>query len=124
MFSTVLDCRQSLSKFSFCFFSTWLRCLGLGCIALLEVPRMLIISPSHIGRLLISDGQLAIKLELAWWSAHVYDEKFLGGWGGEGVVDEEQGSSERYLKWGGWGSLRDLSKNILKQRVSKGKSCS
>ena len=26
--------------------------------------------------------------------------------------------------WGGGGSLRDLSKNILKQRVSKGKSCS
>ena len=35
-------------------------------------------------------------------------------------------SSERYLKWGGggWGSLRDLSKNILKQGVGKGKSCS
>ena len=30
-----------------------------------------------------------------------------GGWGG--------GSSERCLKWGGGGSLRDLSKNILKQ---------
>ena len=26
--------------------------------------------------------------------------------------------------WWGWGSLRDLSKNILKQRVSEGKSCS
>ena len=39
---------------------------------------------------------------------------------GEGV------SSERCLKWGGggWGSLRDLSKNILKQEVGKGKSCS
>ena len=83
MFSTVLDCRQSLSKFSFCFFSTWLRRLGLGCIALLEVPKVLIISPSHIGRLLISDGQLAIKLERVCWSAHVYDQKFLGGveWG-------------------------------------------
>ena len=39
-----------------------------------------------------------------------------GGWGG--------GSSERCLKWGGGGSLRDLSKNILKQGVGKGKSCS
>ena len=40
------------------------------------------------------------------------------GWGG--------GSSERCLKWigGGWGSLRDLSKNILKQGEDKGKSCS
>ena len=38
-----------------------------------------------------------------------------GGWGG--------GSNERCLKWGG-GSLRDLSKNILKQGVGKGKSCS
>ena len=39
-----------------------------------------------------------------------------GGWGG--------GSSEGCLKWGGGGrgSLRDLSKNILKQ--GKGKSCS
>ena len=36
--------------------------------------------------------------------------------GGEGVVDGEGGSSEKCLKWGGgeWGSLRDLSKNILK----------
>ena len=39
-----------------------------------------------------------------------------GGWGGD--------SSERCLKWGGGGSLRDLSKNILKQGVGKGKSCS
>ena len=40
------------------------------------------------------------------------------GWGG--------GSSERCLNWSGgeWFSLRDLSKNILKQGVSKGKSCS
>ena len=38
-----------------------------------------------------------------------------GGWGG--------GSSERCLKWGGGGgeSLSDLSKNILKQGVGKGK---
>ena len=30
------------------------------------------------------------------------------------MVDGEGGSSERCLKWGsgGWGSLRDLSKNI------------
>ena len=39
-----------------------------------------------------------------------------GGWGG--------GSSEGCLKWGGGGSLRDLSKNTLKQGVVKGKSCS
>ena len=44
---------------------------------------------------------------------------------GEGVVDEEGGNSERCLKWGGGGrgSLRNLSKNILKQGVGKGKSC-
>ena len=49
--------------------------------------------------------------------------QFLGG---EGVVDGVGGSSERCLKWGGggWGSLRDLFKNILKQGVGKGKSCS
>ena len=35
--------------------------------------------------------------------------KFLGG---GGVVDGEGGSSEGCLKWGGGGSLRDLSKNI------------
>ena len=51
----------------------------------------------------------------------VYDQHFYGGrrgggWGG--------GSSERCLKWGGGGSLRDLSKNILKQGVGKGESCS
>ena len=41
-----------------------------------------------------------------------------GGWGG--------GNSERCLKWGdgGVGSLRDLSRNILKQGVGKGKTCS
>ena len=39
-----------------------------------------------------------------------------GGWGG--------GSSEGCLKWGGGGSLKDLSENILKQEVGKGKSCS
>ena len=42
-----------------------------------------------------------------------YDQSFYGR--GEGVVDGERGSSERCLKWGGEGSLRDLSKNILKQ---------
>ena len=52
----------------------------------------------------------------------VYDQNFWGG--GEGVVDGEGGSSEGCLKWGGGGSLRDLSKNILKQGVGKGKSCS
>ena len=36
-----------------------------------------------------------------------------GGWGG--------GSSERCLKWDGGGSLRDLSKNILKQGWVKAK---
>ena len=39
-------------------------------------------------------------------------------------MDAVGGSSERCLKWGGGGSLRDLSKNILKQGVGKGKSCS
>ena len=42
------------------------------------------------------------------------------------MVDGEGGSSERCLKWGdgGGGSLRDLSKSILKQGVGKCKSCS
>ena len=48
----------------------------------------------------------------------MYDQNFYGG---AGVVDGEEGSSEGCLKWG---SLRDLSKNILKQGVGKGKSCS
>ena len=42
------------------------------------------------------------------------------------MVDGE-GSNERCLKWGGWGwggSLTDLSKNILKQGVGKGKNFS
>ena len=42
---------------------------------------------------------------------------------GGGVVDGEGGSSARCLKWRGGGSLRDLSKNILKQGVGNGKSC-
>ena len=42
---------------------------------------------------------------------------------GEGVVDGVVGSSERCLKLGGggWGSSRDHSKNILKQRWVKAK---
>ena len=43
---------------------------------------------------------------------------------GEKVADGEGDSNEGCLKWGGGGSLRDLSKNILKQGVGKGKSCS
>ena len=45
---------------------------------------------------------------------------------GEGVVDGEGGGSEGCLKWGGGGggSLKDLSKNILKQGVGRGRSCS
>ena len=43
-------------------------------------------------------------------------------------MDGEGGSCEGCLKWGsgvvGVGSLRDLSKNIPKQGVGKGKSCS
>ena len=46
--------------------------------------------------------------------------KFLGG---EGVVDGEGVAVKD--AWSGvvGGSLRDLSKNILKQGVGKGKSC-
>ena len=40
---------------------------------------------------------------------------------GGGVVDGEGGISKRCLKWGGGGSLRDLSKNILKQEWVKAK---
>ena len=48
---------------------------------------------------------------------------FIGGEGGAGVVVGEECGSGRCLKWGGggWGSLRDLSKNILKQGWLKGK---
>ena len=48
-----------------------------------------------------------------------------GGGGGRGG-DWRGGSSQGCLKWSGvgWGSSRDLSKNILKQGVGKGKSCS
>ena len=31
------------------------------------------------------------------------------------MVDGVEGSSERCLKWGGGGSLRDLSRDIFKQ---------
>ena len=37
------------------------------------------------------------------------------------MVDGGGGSSERCFKWGGGGSLRDLSKNILKQEWVKAK---
>ena len=40
------------------------------------------------------------------------------------MVDGKGGSSEGCLKWGGGGSLRDLSKDISEQGVGKGKSCS
>ena len=50
--------------------------------------------------------------------------KILGG--GEGVVDGEGVAVKGCLKWddGGGGSLRDLSKTILKQEMGKGKCCS
>ena len=66
---------------------------------------------------IVKKGKNIRSFVLGVWS------KFLGG---GGVMDGEGVSSERCLKWdgGGWGSLRDLSKNILKQGVGKGKSCS
>ena len=48
---------------------------------------------------------------------------FTGGkgwWMGRGVAVKDALNGVV----GGWGSLRDLSKNILKQGVGKGKSCS
>ena len=52
----------------------------------------------------------------------MYDQNFYGG---EGVVDGEGVAVKGVaVKDGSWGSLRDLSKNILKQWVGKGKSCS
>ena len=50
--------------------------------------------------------------------------KIFRGEAGRGGVWES--SSEGCLKWGGGGggSLRDPSKNILKQGVGEGKSCS
>ena len=51
-----------------------------------------------------------------------YDQNFYQGWAG--VMDGERGSSEKCLKWGSRGLLRDLSKHILKQGVGKSKSCS
>ena len=57
-------------------------------------------------------------------SAHSADWCMIKIFRGGGVVDGEGGSSEGCLKWSGgrWGSLRDLSKNILKQGVGKDKS--
>ena len=54
----------------------------------------------------------------------MYDQIFMGGGGGRGDGCGG-GSSERCLKWdgGGWRSLRDLSKSILKQDLGKDKSC-
>ena len=49
----------------------------------------------------------------------VYDQNFFFFWGGG--VDEEGGNSERCLKWGGGGSLKDLSKNILNRGWVKAK---
>ena len=50
---------------------------------------------------------------------------FTGG-GGKGVVDEEGVAVKSAWSGmvGGGGSLRDLSKNIYKQGVGKGESCS
>ena len=69
MFSTVLDCRQSLSEFSFCFFSTWLQGHRLGCLVLLEVPRVLTVFTLTYRKALIPDGQGALKLERVYCSA-------------------------------------------------------
>ena len=59
----------------------------------------------------------------------MYSSVWLRFSGGEGVVDGK-GKSLQAVKdawsgvvWGGVGSLRDLSRNILKQGVGKGKSC-
>ena len=45
--------------------------------------------------------------------------KFLGGGGRGGGW----GGGRKMLEVGWWGSLRNLSKNILKQGVGKGRSC-
>ena len=61
---------------------------------------------------------LKVICQSTYYNKKVYDQIFLGerggGWGG--------GSSEGCLKWGGGGSLRDISKNISKQGLGKGKS--
>ena len=50
----------------------------------------------------------------------MYDQNCYGG----GVVDGVGGLAvNECLKWGGGGSLRDVSKNISKLGVGKGKSC-
>ena len=68
MFSTMLNCHQSLSEFSFCFSSTWLRGHQLGCIELFEVTKISIIFHPQISEgfdncEMIPDSQGAIKLE-------------------------------------------------------------
>ena len=70
MFSAILNCRQSLSDFNFCFFSTWLRGHWLDCLALLEVPKVLTDFTLTYRKALIPDGQGAIKLERVYCSAH------------------------------------------------------
>ena len=53
----------------------------------------------------------------------VYDQNFyLGGGGGIEVVDGVGANSERCLKWGVGGSLKNLSKNNLKEGVGKGRN--
>ena len=74
MFSTVLDCRQSLSEFSFCFSHTWLRGHRLGCIALFEVTKIPILFHPQISEGfdncgMIPDSQAAIKLERVYCSS-------------------------------------------------------
>ena len=66
----------------------------------------------------MSDRTYRLDFKIRWCMIKIFREGRGGGWGG--------GSRDGCLKWGGggWGSLRDLSKNILKQRVGKGKSCS
>ena len=48
---------------------------------------------------------------------------FMEGGGGGESGGWRGGSSEGCFKWGGGVSLRDLSRNISKQGVGKGKSC-
>ena len=49
----------------------------------------------------------------------MYDQDFYGGGGGAGVVDGDGSNSDRCFEWGGGGSLRNLSKNILTLPVQK-----
>ena len=66
-----------------------------------------LVFPFHfqLCKIIIATAKCAVKISF------VYNQNFQrgrrgGGWGG--------GSSERCLKWGGGGSLRDLSKKHLK----------